>query len=45
MHQKKADYTNTFCHLMNFEIEKKKIMNDNDFQNWKKRWQERLKTK
>jgi len=43
MHQKKADYTNTFCHLMNLEIKKDKIYKDNDFQNWKKRWQERLK--
>ena len=43
MHQKKADYTNTFCHLMNFEIEEKENYEDKDFQNWKKRWQERLK--
>ena len=44
MHQKKLDYTNTFCHLMNFEIEKNENFKDNDFQNWKNRWQERLKT-
>jgi uncharacterized protein YdiU (UPF0061 family) len=43
MHQKKLDYTNTFCHLMNFEIKKDESFEDNDFQNWKKRWQERLK--
>ena len=43
MHQKKLDYTNTFCHLMNSEIEKNENFKDNDFQNWKKRWQERLK--
>ncbi len=43
MHQKKLDYTNTFCHLMNFEIEKNENFKDNDFQNWKKRWKERLK--
>ncbi len=42
MHQKNMDYTNTFCHLMNFEIEKKENYKDNDFLNWKKRWQERL---
>ena len=42
MHQKKVDYTNTFCHLMNFDIKKKENYNDNDFQNWKKRWRERL---
>ena len=28
---------------MNFEIEKKENYEDKDFQNWKKRWQERLK--
>ena len=44
MHQKKVDYTNTFCHLMNFEIKNKEIFQDNDFQSWKKRWQERLTT-
>ena len=44
MHQKKLDYTNTFCHLMNYEIEKNENFNDNDFLNWKKRWQERLRT-
>ncbi len=43
MHQKKLDYTNTFCHLMNFEIEKNENFKDNEFQSWKKRWQERLK--
>ena len=44
MHQKKLDYTNTFCHLMNSETEKNENFKDHDFQNWKKRWQERLKT-
>jgi len=44
MHQKKLDYTNTFCHLMNSEIEKNENFEDYDFQNWRKRWQERLKT-
>ena len=42
MHQKKVDYTNTFCYLMDFEIQKNKTFEDNDFQIWKKRWQERL---
>ena len=45
MHQKKADYTNIFCHLMNEEIQKDGIYKDNDFQIWKKRWSQRLKTK
>ena len=44
MHQKKIDYTNTFCHLMNFKIQKIKNYEDNIFQNWKKRWQKRLST-
>ncbi len=43
MHQKKVDYTNTFCHLMNFEIKDKENFKDDNFQSWKKRWQERLK--
>ncbi len=43
MHQKKVDYTNTFCHLMNFKIDGKENFQDSDFQNWKKRWQKRLK--
>ena len=44
MHQKKIDYTNTFCHLMNFKIQKIKNYEDNIFQNWKKRCQKRLST-
>ena len=43
MHQKKSDYTNTFCHLMNVETDKNENFEDSNFQNWKKRWQERLK--
>ena len=43
MHQKKLDYTNTFCHLMSLETEKNENFKDKDFQNWKKRWHERLK--
>ena len=44
MHQKKVDYTNTFCHLMNESINGDKNYEDKDFQNWKIRWNERLKT-
>ena len=43
MHQEKMDYTNTFCYLMNFEIANKENFKKDDFENWKKRWQERLK--
>ncbi len=42
MHQNKADYTNTFCHLMNFKNQKNDNYENDDFSNWKKRWQERL---
>ena len=42
MHQKKADYTNTFCYLMNEKIQKDKIYENKEFLNWKKRWEERL---
>ena len=44
MHQKKVDYTNTFCHLMNLKDYDDDLYNDNDFQNWKKNWQERVKS-
>ena len=42
MHQNKADYTNTFCFLMNTKIQNNKIYNDENFLIWKKRWKERL---
>ena len=41
MHQNKVDYTNTFCHLMNFKIQEDNIYENADFINWKERWQER----
>ena len=44
MHQKKVDYTNTFCYLMNENTKEDKNYEDKDFQNWKIRWNERLKT-
>ena len=43
MHKNKADYTNTFCFLMNQNLEKNKIYDDQSFLDWKKQWQERLK--
>jgi len=43
MHQKKIDYTNTFCHLMNLKDYDVDLYKDNNFQDWKKRWNERLK--
>ena len=41
MHEKKADYTNTCCHLMNLNPKKDDLYNDKDFINWKKRWKDR----
>ena len=43
MHKNKADYTNTFCVLMNENVQKNKIYEDENFIIWKKRWEERLK--
>ena len=43
MHKNKADYTNTFCVLMNENVQKNKIYEDENFIVWKKRWEERLK--
>ena len=42
MHEKKADYTNTFCHLMDLAPKKDELFADSDFVNWKTRWKERL---
>jgi len=43
MHKNKADYTNTFCILMDQNFKKDKIYNNQSFLDWKKQWQERLK--
>ena len=43
MHQNKADYTNTFCFLMDENIEENKIYQNKGFVSWKQQWQERLK--
>ena len=43
MHKNKADYTNTFCVLMNESVQNNKIYSDENFIIWKKRWEERLK--
>ena len=42
MHKKKIDYTNAFCHLMNVNVDEGKCFEDVYFQDWKKRWKERL---
>ena len=43
MHKNKADYTNTFCFLMDENFQHNKIYNDENFLTWKERWKERLK--
>ena len=43
MHQNKADYTNTFCFLMNENIQEDKIYENQGFISWKQQWQRRLK--
>tara|TARA_B110000263_G_C15147098_1_gene436071 strand:- start:141 stop:857 length:717 start_codon:yes stop_codon:yes gene_type:complete len=43
MHQFKADYTNTFCLLMNEKVKNDEVYKDDNFLIWKKRWEERLK--
>jgi len=39
MEKNKADYTNTFCNLM--DINSDEIYRDNDFINWKNEWEKR----
>ncbi len=42
MHEKKADYTNTFCNLMGLDPEKSNLYNEKDFLDWKNRWKNRI---
>jgi len=44
MEKNKADYTNTFCYLMNIKIGNNKIYNDKDFINWSNNWKKRIST-
>tara|TARA_B100001559_G_scaffold320997_1_gene335423 strand:- start:3227 stop:4690 length:1464 start_codon:yes stop_codon:yes gene_type:complete len=41
MHLKKADYTNTFCYLMNQLYIEDKTYKDSQFISWKKKWEKR----
>jgi len=43
MHKHNADYTNTFCSLMNVKNQKDKMFENKEFINWQKNWKERLK--
>ena len=42
MEKNKADYTNTFCYLMNIKIGNNNLYNDKDFINWSNEWQSRM---
>ncbi len=43
MHNHKADYTNTFCSLMNERNEEEKIFTSEEFVNWHQQWKKRIK--
>ena len=45
MQQKKPDFTNTFCNLMNFDHADDEEFEDVEFNNWKREWKERVKRK
>jgi len=38
----KADYTNTFCHLMNIKIHNNEIYEDENFIKWSNEWKKRV---
>ena len=42
MTNSKADYTNTFCHLMNIKVDNTEIYKDKYFTNWINNWKRRL---
>ena len=43
MHKNKADYTNTFCFLMNEKFSYNEVYNDKNLLIWKEKWKKRLK--
>ncbi len=43
MYENKADYTNTFCYLMNEYKQNNEIYKEKQFILWKKKWEERIK--
>ena len=40
-----ADFTNTFCHLMEIKVKNHKIYQNQDFVNWSNKWEKRLSIK
>ena len=45
MQQKKPDFTNTFCNLMNYDHADDKEFDDDEFNNWKREWKKRIESK
>jgi len=45
MQQKKPDFTNTFCNLMNYDHADDKEFEDDEFNIWKREWKKRVKSK
>ena len=45
MQQKKPDFTNTFCNLMNYDHAEDKEFEDDEFNNWKREWKKRVESK
>ena len=42
LHEQKADYTNTFCSLMDEDVQNDKIFNNKEFIDWHQKWKECL---
>ena len=45
MQQKKPDFTNTFCNLMNYDHADDEEFEDDEFNNWKREWKKRVQRK
>ena len=45
MQQKKPDFTNTFCNLMNYDHADDEEFEDDEFNNWKREWKKRVKSR
>ena len=45
MQQKKPDFTNTFCNLMNYDHADDEEFEDDEFNNWKREWKKRIESK
>ena len=45
MQQKKPDFTNTFCNLMNYDHADDEEFEDDEFNNWKREWKKRVESK